>query len=151
MLKRNLKSNVRRTLRIGIAVMLLCGFVAAQKSRQPVSAEDYARRGAAKMKVAESLTNPAAAVKKYLEAIENFNVAIGINEEFIAYDEELGCVFKSLVEETKLEQAVLYLQQGKCLYKTSAIDGAIRNLSKAIELDRFCVRIRIHNKISGTN
>lgn len=133
--KRNLKIIVRQTLRFSVSVMLLCVFVSAQKSRQPVSAEDYAKRGAARMKIAESLRNPTAAFKKYGEAIEDFNEAIGLNEDFIVYQEALGEFFKSSVEATELEQSALYLKRGECLYKTSEIPGAVMDFSKAIELD----------------
>jgi len=130
MLKRNLIAIVRRTLQISITVTLVCGFAAAQKSKQPTSADDYAKRGSAKMKIAESLINPTAAVKKYEEAIEDFKEAIELDS-----DPVLATMEKLIGIAHDPGVAALYLKRGKCFYKTTSIQSAVSDFTKAIELD----------------
>src|SRR5688500_9932176 len=99
MSRRNPKTICRQVLQTSVAVILLCGFALAQKGEQPVSEEDYFKRGLAKMKAAESLKPTNAALKKYEEAAEDFDLAIELNPE----------------------EAAFYLNRGECFYKTSFI------------------------------
>jgi tetratricopeptide (TPR) repeat protein len=67
-MKKHFVTIIRQAFQIGFAVTLLCSFLSAQKSKKPLSAENYYERGVAK-----------ANIDKCEEAIKDFNNAIRLD------------------------------------------------------------------------
>lgn len=67
-MRQTVRMIIAQTFRIGIAAALLCGFIAAQKSTEPLSAEAYYNRGLAQKKAA-----------RFDEALQSFTKALERN------------------------------------------------------------------------
>ncbi len=110
-----------RTARIGLALMLLFGFTPAQKSENPVSAEDFYRRGLAKTKS-----------RGCDYAVEDFDKAIELNPRDARFYKERGkCLSKEkaladLNKAIKLEPdfAEAYFERGNVHFQQFFLDNS---------------------------